>query len=188
MCPPLLVPFHLPPLRGCQRCPASPHKPFFSMTDLQVFRSCNPVSSGWAPGQAEHSRSQERLPLGHGRRPSFPWQVHSAMPVLEMEPRHWRPGRGCLGPGFPLSPGWCGVGGIMLGPELRAAAPGSCPSRVSNYSPACPVSSGAPLSHPDQPHQKISANFSQNNLPWAAAPFCKLLSFLLGTEEEMAQL
>jgi len=36
--------------------------------------------------------------------------------------------------------------------------------------------------------EKISANFSQNNLPQAAARFCKLLSFLQGTKEEMAWL
>lgn len=34
---------------------------FFSMTDLQVFESSNPVSSGWALGQAKHSRSRERV-------------------------------------------------------------------------------------------------------------------------------
>lgn len=31
------------------------------MTDLQVFKSSNPVSSGWALSQAKHSRSRERV-------------------------------------------------------------------------------------------------------------------------------
>ena len=73
---------------------------FFSMKDLQVFQSSNPVSSGWALGQAKHSRSRERVLLGHWRRPPFPWRVHSAMPVLDMESGHWHPGRGPPGAGF----------------------------------------------------------------------------------------
>lgn len=54
---------HLSPSTSCsacgQCCPPRPHRPLFSMTDLQVFEISTLVSLGWALSQDKHSRSQE---------------------------------------------------------------------------------------------------------------------------------
>jgi hypothetical protein len=49
--------------------------------DLQVFESKNLVSSGWAFGQANHSRSGERMLLEHWSRPIF----GAKTPILKMD-------------------------------------------------------------------------------------------------------
>lgn len=64
--------------------------------------------------------------------------------------------------------------------HLRRASPVSSPWR-GGFSELSQTGQCA------QPHQDISANFSQNNLPQAAAWFCKLLFFLQGTKEETVQ-
>lgn len=89
------------------------------MTDLQVFESSNLVSSGWALGQAKHSRSRERVLLGHWRRPPFSCQVLSMMLPLGTESGHWHPGRGLAGAGSNLCNLQAGMG-RSPGPWLLA--------------------------------------------------------------------
>lgn len=98
---------------------------FFSMTDLQVFKSSNPVSCGWALGQAKHSRSRERVLLGHPRR-WVPLCLASSLrnACCGHGVRPPAPGKGATwGSWFPsVTPRSVGVGGSLLGSELRARA------------------------------------------------------------------
>lgn len=136
-------------LCGCYCCPPTSHRPFFSMTDLQVFGSSSPVSPGWALSQAKRSRSRERMLLGHWRRPPLLWQVQSEMSLLEMESGHWIPGRGLPGARFPLV-----ISRLVqaAGARLQSSSPGSCPSHASTY-PRAFLSSPWKESFPSRPRQ-----------------------------------
>lgn len=152
------------------------------MTDLQVFESSNPVSSGWALGQAKHSVLREGAagtPEAASRRlaSSHPRASSGDGVRARAARRGWvslcdlQAGVGCVAVcwGQPLAPV----------PRVLQTTPQLTPCLLRGESFPLLSQTGQCA----QPHQNISANFSQNHLPHAAAWFCKLLSFLQGTKE-----
>lgn len=121
--------------------------------------------------------------LRHWRRPPFPWQVHSSVPLLEPASGHGHPGGAAWG--------WAPVCNLQSAGARHRLLSLTCFHLRRASSVSSPWRGGfSELSQTGQcaqPHQDISANFSQNNLPQAAAWFCKLLFFLQGTKEEMVQ-